>query len=151
MFFRENCTHGFEIRDYVTGNLFFKNRPMVKKYSLARMRVFDLARRTNGVKIYAIWDGSNAISRLHFKDGHVVKERDYLNQPETFEILLTNGEEFKEKEYLQKIHLEKDYRDEQRSRLKNQKMGMSGGDITSWTKAEHKESSVPVKHYRRYA
>jgi hypothetical protein len=139
---RENSTHGFEVRDYQTGELFFKNRPSVRRYSLARIRCFDLARNRkfhdrNAYRTLAIWDGSNAVSKIKFFRGKFVSESSYLIQPVDMKIKLTSGDEFRETEWRQALGLEKDARDWWSVTKKTTKTGRSAGDTTKWLTADH--------------
>lgn len=139
---RENSTHGFEVRDYQSGELFFKNRPSVKRYSLARMRCFDLARNRkfhdrNAYRTLAIWDGSNAISKMKFFRGKLVSETSYLIQPVDIKIKLTLGEEYKSTSWEQERGLDKDERDWWSVTKKTTKTGRSAGDTTKWVGSEH--------------
>ncbi len=59
----------------------FHNRPTVRKYAVARMRVFDLARDrkwSHLTRTFEIWDGINPIKKFVFSDRKLVSEKDYL-------------------------------------------------------------------------
>ena len=150
---RENSTHGFEVRDYQSGELFFKNRPSVARYSLARMRCFDLARdrKFHDRKAYrtlAIWDGSDAISKLKFFRGKLISEGSYLIQPVQMEVKLT-FDTYKMSAGMQKLGLEKDVRDWWKTKS-TVKTGRVAGDITQWVKSEHVEPEKACKQVTHY-
>jgi hypothetical protein len=116
--------HGFRIVEIRNGQRIdcFHNRPTVRKYSVARIRVFDLARDRRwshlAIRKFEIWDGIKPIKKFVFENRQLVSEKDYLL-------------------FTLKRELDKDYELSVRNR-KIKQYGHVRGDLNLWIKDDQR-------------